>query len=121
MNSNELNLSSHENSSNNSIYLGNGNSVHNVNVNTFNKTNEQEENIPKSCSISPSNNNTYLRNKHSNDDLASLNVNCEATANIYEKPINPKLASIKVTLESKLLWDEFDQLGTEMIVTKAGR
>lgn len=38
-----------------------------------------------------------------------------------DKPIHPKLASIKVHIESKSLWDEFDQLGTEMIVTKAGR
>lgn len=38
-----------------------------------------------------------------------------------EKPLHPKLASIQVFIESKSLWDEFDQLGTEMIVTKAGR
>ena len=39
----------------------------------------------------------------------------------YDKPLHPKLASIRVQIESKSLWDEFDQLGTEMIVTKAGR
>ena len=38
-----------------------------------------------------------------------------------EKPMHPKLATIGVHIESKQLWDEFDQLGTEMIVTKAGR
>ncbi len=38
-----------------------------------------------------------------------------------EKQIHPKLTGIKVLLESKSLWDEFDALGTEMIVTKAGR
>ncbi|CAF0746794.1 unnamed protein product [Brachionus calyciflorus] len=42
-------------------------------------------------------------------------------ANSSEKYLHPKLASIKVQIESKSLWDEFDQLGTEMIVTKAGR
>jgi hypothetical protein len=41
--------------------------------------------------------------------------------NTNEKPLHPKLASIQVLIESKSLWDEFDQLGTEMIVTKAGR
>jgi hypothetical protein len=41
--------------------------------------------------------------------------------NANGKQIHPKLAQIKVHLESKSLWDEFDQLGTEMIVTKAGR
>ena len=35
--------------------------------------------------------------------------------------MHPKLATIGVHIESKQLWDEFDQLGTEMIVTKAGR
>ncbi|XP_077943721.1 T-box transcription factor TBX1 isoform X2 [Gasterosteus aculeatus] len=34
---------------------------------------------------------------------------------------NPKVANINVQLEMKALWDEFNQLGTEMIVTKAGR
>ncbi len=38
-----------------------------------------------------------------------------------DKPLHPKLAAVRVTIESKSLWDEFDQLGTEMIVTKAGR
>ncbi|XP_042193685.1 T-box transcription factor TBX1 isoform X1 [Callorhinchus milii] len=34
---------------------------------------------------------------------------------------NPKVSNINVQLEMKALWDEFNQLGTEMIVTKAGR
>lgn len=34
---------------------------------------------------------------------------------------NPKVASIQARLEMKKLWDEFNDLGTEMIVTKAGR
>ncbi|XP_023679046.2 T-box transcription factor TBX1-like isoform X1 [Paramormyrops kingsleyae] len=34
---------------------------------------------------------------------------------------NPKVANVTVQLEMKILWDEFNQLGTEMIVTKAGR
>ncbi|CAG2253570.1 T-box transcription factor TBX10-like [Mytilus galloprovincialis] len=38
-----------------------------------------------------------------------------------KKPIHLKLASVQVQLEMKSLWDEFDELGTEMIVTKAGR
>ncbi|XP_077571291.1 T-box transcription factor TBX1-like isoform X1 [Stigmatopora nigra] len=39
--------------------------------------------------------------------------------NVVKK--NPKVANINVQLEMKALWDEFNQLGTEMIVTKAGR
>ncbi|XP_058850154.1 T-box transcription factor TBX1 isoform X4 [Acipenser ruthenus] len=34
---------------------------------------------------------------------------------------NAKVSNINVQLEMKALWDEFNQLGTEMIVTKAGR
>lgn len=37
------------------------------------------------------------------------------------KPLHSKLANITTQLEMKQLWDEFDSLGTEMIVTKAGR
>lgn len=37
------------------------------------------------------------------------------------KSIHTKLASVSANLEMKALWDEFNELGTEMIVTKAGR
>lgn len=36
-------------------------------------------------------------------------------------PLHPKLVSCGAILEMKPLWDEFNELGTEMIVTKAGR
>ncbi|XP_049767264.1 T-box transcription factor TBX1-like [Schistocerca cancellata] len=36
-------------------------------------------------------------------------------------PVHPKLAAAGAALEMKPLWDEFHELGTEMIVTKAGR
>ncbi|CAO2584128.1 T-box transcription factor TBX10 [Lemmus lemmus] len=36
-------------------------------------------------------------------------------------PKNPCVSSVMVQLEMKPLWEEFNQLGTEMIVTKAGR
>lgn len=35
--------------------------------------------------------------------------------------IHPALAHATVTLESKKLWDQFHEQGTEMIVTKTGR
>ena len=38
-----------------------------------------------------------------------------------KKPLHPKLYNVQAQLEMKDLWDEFDHLGTEMIVTKAGR
>lgn len=36
-------------------------------------------------------------------------------------PVHPKLLNAGAALETKPLWDEFNELGTEMIVTKAGR
>ncbi|NXP07668.1 TBX1 factor, partial [Thinocorus orbignyianus] len=44
-------------------------------------------------------------------------------ATVAKAPVkkNPKVANVSVQLEMKALWDEFNQLGTEMIVTKAGR
>ncbi|CAK6449810.1 unnamed protein product [Pipistrellus nathusii] len=36
-------------------------------------------------------------------------------------PKNPHVSGVTVQLEMKALWEEFNQLGTEMIVTKAGR
>ena len=38
-----------------------------------------------------------------------------------KKPLHPSLVGAQVQLEMKPLWDEFHELGTEMIVTKAGR
>lgn len=35
--------------------------------------------------------------------------------------VSPSLANAGAVLEMKHLWDEFHSLGTEMIVTKAGR
>ncbi|KAH9491005.1 T-box transcription factor tbx1 [Bulinus truncatus] len=37
------------------------------------------------------------------------------------KPLHMKLLNVNAQLEMKQLWDEFDNLGTEMIVTKLGR
>ena len=36
-------------------------------------------------------------------------------------PKNPRVSGVMVQLEMKALWEEFNHLGTEMIVTKAGR
>lgn len=34
---------------------------------------------------------------------------------------HPRLINVSAGLEMKPLWEEFNELGTEMIVTKAGR
>jgi hypothetical protein len=51
----------------------------------------------------------------------SDNENSSNGMNEIKKPLHPKLVNIKMVLESKSLWDEFDKLGTEMIVTRSGR
>ena len=38
-----------------------------------------------------------------------------------KKPLHGRLSSVVGQLEMKPLWEEFNELGTEMIVTKAGR
>lgn len=38
-----------------------------------------------------------------------------------KKPLHARLSSVVGHLEMKPLWEEFNELGTEMIVTKAGR
>ena len=38
-----------------------------------------------------------------------------------KKPLHPRLSAVVGQLEMKPLWEEFNELGTEMIVTKAGR
>ncbi|CAF1006764.1 unnamed protein product [Rotaria sp. Silwood1] len=55
-------------------------------------------------------------NKSDNEHGTGQNGNNE-----IKKPLHPKLANIKMVIESKSLWDEFDKLGTEMIVTRSGR
>jgi len=56
-------------------------------------------------------------------DGASSTGTCQTTTAAVrpEKPLHPKLLGVGAQLEMKSLWDEFDSLGTEMIVTKAGR
>ena len=40
---------------------------------------------------------------------------------VFEKSPKDDLRNITVELEGKELWERFSELGTEMIITKAGR
>lgn len=40
---------------------------------------------------------------------------------VFEKSFKDDLRNITVELEGKELWERFSELGTEMIITKAGR
>ncbi|XP_026169091.1 T-box transcription factor TBX1-A [Mastacembelus armatus] len=64
------------------------------------------------------------------DDLSSgpqLSQSCElslpscADGGSLSSTKAPQISGIRVQLEMQALWQQFDQLGTEMIVTKAGR
>lgn len=46
---------------------------------------------------------------------------CSVTGSPPNTPTASSLQHLRVELEMKNLWDEFYALGTEMIVTKAGR
>lgn len=56
-------------------------------------------------------------NKSSGEDMRSYSKK----KNNGNNSLDRKLSLIKVNLEMKCLWQEFHDLGTEMIVTKAGR
>lgn len=47
--------------------------------------------------------------------------NCEEMISPHKPPLHHHLWIVKANIEMKTLWDEFNELGTEMIVTKAGR
>ena len=49
----------------------------------------------------------------SSADLPENNSNSQ-----QKKPLHPKLVATIASLEMNPLWDEFNELGTEMIVTK---
>ena len=67
------------------------------------------------------------KNQSTNDIEATIN-RCNLRNNLNPLSLEEKrrkfwsqLSNIRVNLELKCLWDEFHDLGTEMIVTKAGR
>lgn len=45
----------------------------------------------------------------------------EGSPTVSPSEISEDLENIKATLESRDLWDRFNELGTEMIITKSGR
>lgn len=82
-----------------------------------------EDNSTRSHSTSPNQNlnRNYTINENTNYITNTSSYSTNTIQNSNEKQLHPKLGNIRVQIESKSLWDEFDQLGTEMIVTKAGR
>lgn len=68
-----------------------------------------------SDNLSEINNDNNNNNRNDNTEI----VNSDDTNN--KRPLHPALVSTGAALEARPLWEEFHQLGTEMIVTKAGR
>ncbi|XP_034557701.1 T-box transcription factor TBX1-A [Notolabrus celidotus] len=60
-------------------------------------------------------------------DVPQLSQNCElslpccANRGLLSSAKAPQVCEVRVQLEMQALWQQFDHLGTEMIVTKAGR
>ncbi|XP_042342850.1 T-box transcription factor TBX1-A [Plectropomus leopardus] len=50
-----------------------------------------------------------------------LSLPCCADGGLLSSAKAPQVSGVRVQLEMHALWQQFDQLGTEMIVTKAGR
>ena len=60
-----------------------------------------------------------VQDVNSNDVRDSTESEDNAGGN--KKPLHSRLTNVLGQLEMKPLWEEFNELGTEMIVTKAGR
>lgn len=54
-------------------------------------------------------------------DFRRVDERCSSSSTPPSSPLSCSLANVKVEIEMKNLWDDFYALGTEMIVTKAGR
>ncbi|XP_015113762.1 T-box transcription factor TBX10 [Diachasma alloeum] len=59
-------------------------------------------------------------NNHRSDEVVGSST-ASTEENRSKRPLHPALAGAGAALEARPLWEEFHQLGTEMIVTKAGR
>nr|XP_012136625.1 PREDICTED: T-box transcription factor TBX10 isoform X2 [Megachile rotundata] len=68
-----------------------------------------------------SRNDSNNNNHHHGDHHPSENGANSAEEVSSKRPLHPALVGAGAALEAKPLWEEFHQLGTEMIVTKAGR
>ena len=70
-------------------------------------------------SLESSNDNNNNNHHQSSDEMRRTSSTTEN--NNSKRPLHSALVGAGVALESRPLWEEFHQLGTEMIVTKAGR
>ncbi|XP_071744102.1 LOW QUALITY PROTEIN: uncharacterized protein [Lepeophtheirus salmonis] len=64
---------------------------------------------------------TKVRKGQRSGTTSTSSTSSNNNETLNKKVLHPKLVSVVAQLEMKSLWDEFNELGTEMIVTKAGR
>ncbi|KAK0166928.1 hypothetical protein PV327_004394 [Microctonus hyperodae] len=69
---------------------------------------------------SPTSNDNNNNHHHSTDETRG-SLSSSSDNNNSKRPLHPALIDAGAALEARPLWEEFHQLGTEMIVTKAGR
>lgn len=72
--------------------------------------------VSSALSSSPSESLNDNNNNHNEDTTVSSAEDVGS-----KRPLHPALVGAGAALEARPLWEEFHQLGTEMIVTKAGR
>ncbi|CAG0916357.1 unnamed protein product [Notodromas monacha] len=68
-----------------------------------------------------SSSNTHVDDDDDMDNDEKCKEDSGTMADHPSLPLHPHLVNVNASLEMKALWDEFNELGTEMIVTKAGR
>ncbi|XP_046608594.1 T-box transcription factor TBX10 isoform X1 [Neodiprion pinetum] len=74
-----------------------------------------------SSAVSPSSSIESSRNDNNNNNNDTATPNTPSDETPPKRPLHPALSAVGIALEARPLWEEFHQLGTEMIVTKAGR
>ena len=101
---------------------------HHYNNNNNNNNNSNNSNVCEKSSshsfgssrrIKSPNHSSNNNNTHKSSTASSLSFNSSSSDG--RKGIHSKLSNVTANLEMKALWVEFNELGTEMIVTKAGR
>ncbi|XP_043604977.1 T-box transcription factor TBX10 isoform X1 [Bombus pyrosoma] len=76
--------------------------------------------ISSSTAVQSRNDSNNNNHNHSDHHPSENGANSTEEAS-SKRPLHPALVGAGAALEAKPLWEEFHQLGTEMIVTKAGR
>lgn len=97
-----------------------------VNINKFNKTTDSSitKDVPKIQSAQKNSQNSLqnnVLNASSNEQTNRNSIQSTRQSKLTTGRLHSKLEQVQATLCNELLWNEFNALSTEMIVTKSGR